>query len=658
MGKVIIKQLIVLLCAAIIFTSSMFFLLYIDSESTLHPENIDENILVQLIEDVGIRRFNIEEDTWKAFVIIFASCLFIFFINAIKPIFKYKIAAHPNNSIDIKQKKIAKLNSIYKGVFIVLLAIICGAIYIANNMGYITMDYDILYGLLQTTLYFMCYVLGVPLSIYIIASIIKMVYNIIVENVSEENQDTDTEEIIDNSESKYQAQLEIAQIIKELSAIEKETQVALATVAPKEVAQDSAETNAFSFSQALEEEKEEEDDFGFSFGDAFGFGSDDDIAMDSSQATTECPVNQVIFPGLIEIDGRYESGFIEDNFTEEKIGLDELCYRFQSYLCNNCDMYYNIEAMRSFIAGLASSRLLILEGLSGTGKTSLPRLFGDFIKSKAFICPVQSTWRDRSDVIGYFNDFAGVYKETRFLKTLYEASYTNNTPNLMVLDEMNLSRVEYYFADFLSILEYPSEDWKLELMPLIPQAHRPKNVIESGSIMIPTNTWFIGTGNTDDSTFAITDKVYDRAVVIDFEERNEPIESMYDHQPIAISNSQLLELFNKAVTKSDFKMSNSDLDKFLSLCTFVFDTFDITFGNRIMNQIKVFVPVYVACGGSKEQAIDLMFAKKIMRKLEGKYDDYIKDGLFRLITLINNKYGKGVFVETEKVINKLRRKLV
>ena len=93
----------------------------------------------------------------------------------------------------------------------------------------------------------------------------------------------------------------------------------------------------------------------------------------------------------------------------------------------------------------------------------------------------------------------------------------------MVLDEMNISRVEYYFADFLSIMEYPEDEWVLKIMQL-PYNFEAPNHLEDGNLAISNTTWFIGTANKDDSTYTITDKVYDRAIVISFNERNKKID--------------------------------------------------------------------------------------------------------------------------------------
>lgn len=227
----------------------------------------------------------------------------------------------------------------------------------------------------------------------------------------------------------------------------------------------------------------------------------------------------------------------------------------------------------------------------------------------------------------------------------------------MVLDEMNLSRVEYYFADFLSVLEYPSDSWKINLMQLKSNVVPPKK-LEDGMIVIPENTWFFGTANKDDSTFIITDKVYDRAVVLNFEDRNEKIMTTVSSEPIHLSSNRLNQLFQKAIAKKENNLTAVELKKFLEIVNFTFENLEITFGNRIMNQIKTMVPVYVALGGTKEEALDLMFSQKVLNKLNGRYEDFIKDGLMQLKTMITKTYGKNTFIKTEMTITKMLKKLI
>ena len=342
--------------------------------------------------------------------------------------------------------------------------------------------------------------------------------------------------------------------------------------------------------------------------------------------------------------------------VNEDISLEELALRFQSFASNNHKIYYELPIIRSYLAGLAASRLIILEGLSGTGKSMLPRMFAQFTSSNASFTPVQATWRDKTDLLGFYSEFSKNFKTTDFLKNLYAASYSDKMTE-MVLDEVNVSRIEYFFAVFLSIMEYPISDWKINIYQ--PEANQtlPEKLTD-GYISIPNNTWFIGTANTDDSTFTITDKVYDRAIVIDFSERFSPISSKYSSAPINISSDKLLQLFEDAKNNDSYRLSAQDMSKFISICEFTKDAFEIKFGNRIMVQIESFVPVYVALGGTKEEALDFMFARKILRKLNGAYQDYVKEELVKLKSLIDHTYGKGVFKETELLIAKITKRLV
>lgn len=361
-----------------------------------------------------------------------------------------------------------------------------------------------------------------------------------------------------------------------------------------------------------------------------------------------------VFPGLCALDYLHDGDSLST--FDDNVSLDELCVRFRNYLAKNEGLYFSLTSIREFISGLSASRLIILEGLSGTGKSSLARYFSEFISEKSYFEAVQATWRDRTSILGFYNDFSKTYNETEFLKRLYDYSYKNEHINIMVLDELNISRIEYYFADFLSVLEYPEDEWKLKIMQF-PYDFDPPAHLEDGILKIPNNTFFIGTANKDESTFTITDKVYDRAITIDFDDRNEPFMVDGDASKITLSYSKLRSLFSDAISNSSNQLSMDEYKKFKSLTDFTYDTFDLTFGNRILRQIQLFVPTFVACGGSKEEALDFMFSRKIISKLEGRFEDYIKQGLIDLKALIVKNYGENVFVQSEHMIDKFIKKL-
>ena len=203
---------------------------------------------------------------------------------------------------------------------------------------------------------------------------------------------------------------------------------------------------------------------------------------------------------------------IHNSFT-----LEELCDTFRNFSASKLHLYYDIHLIRLFIASFASNKLIILEGISGTGKTSLAYAFGEFTKNETTVASVQPSWRDSTEIFGYFNEFTKKFNETEILEKMYEAQYTDEV-YITLLDEMNISRVEYYFAEMLSILELPNKkDWVVELVPNV-WPNDPEK-LDEGKLKIPENMWYIGTINNDDSTFMITDKVYDRAMPIAIDDK-------------------------------------------------------------------------------------------------------------------------------------------
>ncbi|MBO5907556.1 MAG: hypothetical protein J6Q85_05355 [Clostridia bacterium] len=353
-----------------------------------------------------------------------------------------------------------------------------------------------------------------------------------------------------------------------------------------------------------------------------------------------------VFPTLCRIDNEYD-GFVNESIQSDNVTLKELCTGFRNYLAKTEKLYFDIDTIRFFISGFAASHFEILEGLSGTGKSSLPRYFAKYVDADVLFMPVQATWRDKTNILGFFNEFSKTYNETEFLASLYRASYNPDRLQLFVLDEMNISRVEYYFADLLSVLEYPKDQWKLKVMN-VPYDFIPPVKLEDGKVTIPPNSFFVGTANKDDSTFTITDKVYDRAITMEFTDKNAPFAVLDDVSTIRLSASHLDKLFKAAMSNPNTVMQQADFVKLNTITSYVYEQFGIAIGNRIINQITNIVPVFVACGGTKETAIDYMLSKKLVAKIEGRFEEYIKEALRGLLDLISKTYGTGVLKLTEK----------
>ena len=362
-----------------------------------------------------------------------------------------------------------------------------------------------------------------------------------------------------------------------------------------------------------------------------------------------------VFPSLTAIDEKYE-GFELPAAKGDDVSLKELAEKFRLYLAKTQELYFDIDTVRFFISGFAASHFEILEGLSGTGKSSLPRYFAEFIGANVLFMPVQATWRDKTSIIGFYNEFSKTYTETEFLSALYEANYSLDTLNFYVLDEMNISRVEYYFADLLSVLEYPVADWKLKIMS-VPHDFVPPVKLENGFVRIPENSYFVGTANRDDSTFTITDKVYDRAITLEFLKKNDAFTVSENVEKIHVTASALRGLYAAAEADSANAFNAQDKARLDKISGFVYDTFDVAVGNRILNQLEKIVPAFIACGGTKEDALDFMLCKKLFSKLEGRFEDYVKPALEETLALMDETYGKGTLSRSEKVIRKIIKTL-
>ena len=414
--------------------------------------------------------------------------------------------------------------------------------------------------------------------------------------------------------------------------------------------------------EELEKYKEEEKaDLANSFTDAEtlanpqfvnGVGASQ-VAGGNGFLSKEIGKKEEVFKNLVSIDNQNLSvGRISDS---EGITLKFLLDNLQGYLATKEHLYYNKRELAQFIAGLNASKFIILEGVSGTGKSSLPRYFAKFIGEEAYFEAIQVTYKEKSDLLGFYNELTGRYNETPFLENLYRASYESARMNLVVLDEMNISRVEYYFADFLSVMEFPETDRRISLMLLPDDYDAPEN-LEKGQLILTPNTYFIGTANKDDSTFTITDKVIDRAIVIDFENTQKELKFDEEFNPIALSYEKLHELFKEA--SENYKFNEAERNKFLKVLDFMSSELDITIGNRIIRQLDEMVPIYLAMGLSSLDCLDAIFSSKILRKLESRYDSSLRNGLTRLIKMLESEFGLESFAVSKALINKYLRRSI
>jgi len=314
--------------------------------------------------------------------------------------------------------------------------------------------------------------------------------------------------------------------------------------------------------------------------------------------------------------------------------LAQICNEFRDFAASRLGLYYDIADIRRFVAGMGMGRLVILRGISGTGKTSLAYAAGEYFGNPATIVPIQPMWKERSDIIGYFNEFTGRFNETTLLCKLYEAGGREDI-YITVLDEVNISRIEYYFAEFLSLLELPDPK-KRELDVVSDSWENDPQRLRGGKLLLPENMWFIGTANNDDSTFAISDKVYDRAAVLDLDRKSVPFTAK-DTPPAKVSYQELNRRFAEA--RQAYSLSVVNREKLGRLEAYLAETFRVSFGNRIMRQLEDYVPVMIACGGSELGALDDILCRKILRKLEQLSPALIRSELPGLQALLEELFG-------------------
>ena len=354
---------------------------------------------------------------------------------------------------------------------------------------------------------------------------------------------------------------------------------------------------------------------------------------------------------LTSVDNYYKTQYIVPNYDNE-VTLERFCEQFRDFAASQLRLYYDLDMMRYFVAALGTTRIIILQGISGTGKTSLPYAFGKFVQKDTTVVSVQPSWRERTELYGYFNEFTKRYSETEFLKAIYEGNYYRD-PHIVILDEMNIARVEYYFAEMLSILEMPrEEEWKVDVVSSV--WDNDPCLIDGGNVQITNNIWFVGTINNDDSTFAVADKVYDRAIPIDLDSRADAFECQ-PTPPIYVSTDRLIALFDEA--KANYPVSQEMLDKLEELNAYLIKTFRLAFGNRIMKQIKDYVPCFIGCGGTELQAIDFIVAKKVLRKFESLNLGFMREELTKFSTYLDKLFGKNSMVICKEYIEQLRKNM-
>jgi hypothetical protein len=307
-----------------------------------------------------------------------------------------------------------------------------------------------------------------------------------------------------------------------------------------------------------------------------------------------------------------------------------------------------------YILSLATKPFVILSGISGTGKTKLAQLVADYIveptpdsAEKAFVS-VRPDWTDNSYLLGWYNAIAEQYETTPVLKLIIAADSHPDVPHFIILDEMNIAKVEHYFSDFLSCMEtrrVDPESNKVRQEPIHLRNHTDE---ENGNgdcsvpakIEIPVNIYVTGTVNVDESTYMFSPKVLDRANVIELNDVYLDPDSWDQAGGEApgsegfvlkqdVDLRELLTAHKPPTTDSLERMKELMPDEFshLLLIHDALKPYHMHFGYRVANEIASFMlNAQKLCVGGDEVlpfAFDLQVMQKILPKMHGNASQLI-----------------------------------
>ncbi|ENM5790758.1 AAA family ATPase [Vibrio mimicus] len=359
---------------------------------------------------------------------------------------------------------------------------------------------------------------------------------------------------------------------------------------------------------------------------------------------TDAHKTQTPFPAMSNMDSNknFQATMELEDVPDLSIFASELQQRIAQ--AERVKLYYPLEDIRVLLGGLAMSQLHVFQGISGTGKTSLAKAFAKAMGGFCTDIAVQAGWRDRDDLLGHYNAFERKFYEKDCLQALYQAQTPrwNDTCNVILLDEMNLSRPEQYFSEFLSALEKNDRRDRLISLSETALPNAPKGLKDGRQILVPQNVWFIGTSNHDETTNELADKTYDRAHVMTLPKQDIRFKiDKFDNANYSFSSLQ--RVFRQATQKHRreveellSKLSEHDITKQLA------DVFGLGWGNRFERQAKNFIPVMLASGATKGEALDHLLSSRVMRsgKVTGRYD-INADEIGKMTDALNDFWSKN-----------------
>ncbi|AKP51496.1 McrB family protein [Cyclobacterium amurskyense] len=334
--------------------------------------------------------------------------------------------------------------------------------------------------------------------------------------------------------------------------------------------------------------------------------------------------------------------YLKNNSHKFSSKLSEFDIKEFVFTLKEVGFIYESQIITRFIASLLTKPFVILTGLSGSGKTKLAQAFVEWIcqdEEQYCIIPVGADWTNREPLLGYPNALEPdkyVKPDSGVLDLIIRANSSPELPHFLILDEMNLSHVERYFADFLSVMESKKE------IPLYDDKYKVENGVPS-KLKLPENLFIIGTVNIDETTNMFSPKVLDRANTIEF--RVDDTEMEYFLKNIKKINMEALKRQGASMGRSFIQLSENksftteDLSSINDTLLLFFKELSKTgaeFGYRSASEILQLINQLSILDDNLriEEKIDIAIMQKLLPKLHGSrgklHDTLVTLGLFCL----------------------------